>query len=58
MTTTDNTVLTKELEKNAQFCIALKTLINIGTDKQVTDDLLERLCDKSEALLVRFGSLT
>ena len=32
MSKIDNTVLKSELEKNEQFCIALKTLINIGSD--------------------------
>jgi hypothetical protein len=55
MTKKDNTVLTKELENNEQFCIALKTLINIGSDKEVVDDLLERLCDRAESLTLKFG---
>lgn len=55
MTTQDNTVLTKELENNAQFCIALKTLVNLGNDKEIVDDLLERLCDRAEELLSKYG---
>jgi hypothetical protein len=55
MTIEDNTVLASELEKNAQFCIALKTLINVGTEKESVDDLLERLCDRAEDLLIKFG---
>lgn len=55
MTTKDNTVLATELENNAQFCIALKTLINIGNEKEVVDDLLERLCDRAEALFLKFS---
>lgn len=55
MTTQDNTGLTTELENNAQFCIALKTLVNLGNDKDIIDDLLERLCDRAEALQLKFG---
>jgi hypothetical protein len=53
MTNQDNTVLAKELENNAQFCIALKTLIQIGTERETVDDLLERLCDRAEALFLK-----
>jgi len=55
MTIEDNTVLAKELENNAQFCIALKTLIHIGTEKETVDDLLERLCDRAEALFLQYS---
>lgn len=55
MTNNYDTALKQELEKNEQFCIALKTLINIGSDKEVVEDLLERLCDRAEKLHLTFG---
>ena len=51
----DYTLLTSELEKNDQFCMSLKSLIDNGCSKEVLSALAEELCDKSEYMKNRFG---
>ncbi|WP_157465853.1 hypothetical protein [Colwellia sp. TT2012] len=51
----DYTLLTRELEKNDQFCMSLKSLIDNDCSKEVLSALAEELCDKSEYMKNRFG---
>jgi hypothetical protein len=55
MSKIDSTALSIELEKNNQFCLGLKSLISSGCNKEIIDDLLEQLCDKSEYLASKFS---
>ena len=56
MSNQDCTLLTSELEKNNQFCIGLKSLIDGDCSKEALLSLTEELCDKSESLVHRFGT--
>lgn len=56
MSNQDNTLLTRELEKNVQFCLSLKSLIDSGCSIQTLSTLAEELCDNSENLLHRSNS--
>ena len=42
---------TKLLEQNVQFCIALNALVESGADLNDHRQMLEELCDRSDALL-------
>jgi hypothetical protein len=53
----DCTLLTNELEKNEQFCMSLKSLIDSGCSKKTLSALAEEICDKSETIKYMFGAL-
>lgn len=54
----DHTLLTSELEKNDQFCLGLKSLIDSGCSQQTLSTLVDELCDKSEILKNTFGTFS
>lgn len=56
MSNKNSTLLTSELEKNDQFCLGLKSLIDSGCSQQALSTLVEELCDKSESLKNTFGT--
>ena len=55
MSNQDCTLLTSELEKNEQFCLGFKSLIDSGCSQEALSALAEELCDKSESLKNKFG---
>ena len=55
MSNQDNILLTTELEKNAQFCMGLKVLIDNDCSKETLSNIAEELCDSSESLRDKFG---
>ena len=50
MTNQDYTVLKNELEKNEQFCMSVKSLIDNGCSRETLSMLAEELCDRAESI--------
>ena len=56
MSNQDCTLLTNELEKNEQFCMSLKSLIDSGCSKESLSVVAEELCDRAELIKNTYGS--
>lgn len=54
MTNPDYTLLPKELEKNEQMCMSLKSLIDNDCSRETLSVLADELCDRTEFLKNRY----